>query len=109
MWRFMPKSTATMRTNLANALTFTANNLSESPNEEDRRTAMQRYEDAIAEYEKALEIDPNQPAVHRNLGILLARLGRNSEAILHLRKVLELVPNEPMAREALDTLEAQSR
>ena len=103
------KSTATMRTNLANALTFTANNLSESPNEEDRRTAMQRYEDAINQYEKALEIDPNQPAVHRNLGILLARLGRNSEAILHLRKVLELVPNEPMARETLDTLEAQSR
>ena len=103
------KSTATMRTNLANALTFTANNLSESSNEEDRRTAMQRYEDAINQYEKALEIDPNQPAVHRNLGILLARLGRNSEAIVHLRKVLELVPNEPMARETLDALEAQSR
>ena len=103
------KSTATMRTNLANALTFTANNLSESPNEVDRKTAMERYQDAISQYEKALEIDPNQPAVHRNLGILLARLGRNSEAIVHLRKVLELVPNEPMARETLDALEAQSR
>ncbi len=103
------KSTATMRTNLANALTFTANNLSESSNEEDRRIAMQRYENAINEYEKALKIEPNQPAVHRNLGILLARLGRNTEAIAHLRKVLQLVPNEPMARETLDVLEAQSR
>jgi Flp pilus assembly protein TadD len=103
------KSTATMRTNLANALTFTANNLSESSNEEDRKTAMERYQDAISQYEKALEIDPKQPAVHRNLGILLARLGRNTEAIAHLRTVLQLVPNEPIARETLDALEAQSR
>jgi Flp pilus assembly protein TadD len=103
------KSTATMRTNLANALTFTANNLSDSPNEEDRKTAMARYQDAISQYEKALEIDPNQLAVHRNLGILLAKLGRNTEAIAHLRKVLQLVPNEPMARETLEALEAQSR
>ena len=55
------KSTATMRTNLANALTFTANNLSESPNEEDRRTAMQRYEDAINRIRKSAG-DRSKPA-----------------------------------------------
>ena len=99
------KPTATMRTNLANALTITGNNLSESA--ADREKAMERYQEAISEYEKALEIEPEHPAIHRNLGILLARLGRNEEAIAHLRKVLQLVPNEPMAREALDALESQ--
>jgi len=97
--------TATMRTNLANALTITGNNFSES----DSRKAMERYQEAIIEYEKALEIEPEQPAIHRNLGILLARLGRNDEAIAHLRKVLQLVPDEPLARETLDALESQRR
>ena len=46
----------------------------------------------------SLTIEPEHPAIHRNLGILLAQLGRNEEAIVHLRKVLQLVPNEPAAR-----------
>ena len=68
---------------------------------------MDRYAEAVAEYEKALEISPEHPAIHRNLGILLAMLGRKQEAIVHLRKVLQIVPNEPMARETLDSLEAE--
>jgi protein O-mannosyl-transferase len=107
---------ATMRTNLANALTLTGNNLSDQAQglsgieaEADRKRAMDRYEQAIIEYEKALEIEPQHPAIHRNLGILLTRLGRNDEAIPHLRKVLELVPNEPLARETLDALKAQGQ
>ena len=61
----------------------------------------------MEQYEKALAIEPEHPAIHRNLGILLSRLGRNEEAIPHLRKVLQLVPNEPSAREILDMIEAQ--
>ncbi|HEY2627258.1 MAG TPA: tetratricopeptide repeat protein [Candidatus Udaeobacter sp.] len=96
---------ATIRTNLANALTITANHLSESaptvPEE-----AMRRYNEAIHEYEKALELEPQQPAIHRNLGMLLAKLGRYDEAILQLRATLQIVPNEPLARETLDAIEA---
>jgi len=110
------RSTATMRTNLANALTLTANNLNDSAQllsqkgetaaaDEARKASLSRYDEAIAQYEAALEINSEQPAVHRNLGILLARLGRNSEAIEHLQKTLQLVPNEPIARETLDELE----
>ena len=101
-------SVATIRTNLANALTITANNLSagavEIPNE-----AMQRYDEAVAQYEKALELEPRQPAIHRNLGMLLARLGRYNEAKMHLRETLEIVPNEPIARETLDAIESKGR
>jgi len=105
-------ATATIRANLANALTITANNLSEESKrldnrsiaESDARAAMDRYREAVSEYEKALTIEPEQPGIHRNLGLLLARLGRTSEAVMHLRKVLQYVPNEPVAREMLDAL-----
>ena len=109
---------ATMRTNLANALTLTANNLLDSAQalseqgaaiaaEADRKVAMERYNEAISEYEKALELEPQHPAIHRNLGMLLFRLGRYDEAVAHLQTVLRLVPNEPIAREALDAIERQ--
>lgn len=68
---------------------------------------MRRYEEAIAQFEKALELEPNQPGIHRNLGIFLARLGRYDEAKAHLRATLQIVPNEPAARETLEEIEAQ--
>jgi len=99
---------AKIRANLANALAITANHLSESaptiPEE-----AVRRYDEAIRQYEEALEIDPQQPAIHRNLGMLLAQLGRYDEAIPHLRATLQMVPNEPVARETLDAIEARRR
>ncbi|PYJ96284.1 MAG: hypothetical protein DME68_08570, partial [Verrucomicrobia bacterium] len=99
---------AIIRTNLANALTITANNLSASspaiPDE-----AMRRYEEAIREYERALELEPQHPAIHRNLGMLLAQLGRYDEAEAHLRTTLQIVPNEPLAREILEKIEAKRR
>ena len=101
-------SVATIRTNLANALTITATNLSEStltvPEE-----AVRRYDEAIREYKKALELQPQQPAIHRNLGMLLAKLGRYDEAEAHLRATLQIVPNEPLARETLDAIQASRR
>jgi tetratricopeptide (TPR) repeat protein len=107
-------SVATVRANLANALTITANQMSEGAeasggSESKKEEAMRRYEEAIQEYEKALDLEPRQPAIHRNLGILLARLGRYPEAVKHLRIVLELVPDEPNARELLNALEANAR
>lgn len=99
---------AKIRANLANALAITANHLSESaptvPEE-----AMRRYDEAILQYEETLKLDPQQPAIHRNLGMLLAQLGRYDEAIPHLRATLQMVPNEPLARETLDAIEASHR
>jgi Flp pilus assembly protein TadD len=113
-------STATMRVNLANALSLTGNAFSDlaraasdqgdtAAAEADTKEANARFTEAIEQYEKALAIEPEHPAIHRNLGILLAQLGRNEEAIVHLRKVLQLVPNEPSARETLEAIEAQRR
>jgi Tfp pilus assembly protein PilF len=96
---------AKVRANLANALAITANHLSESPHTIPEE-AMRRYDEAIRQYEEALALDPQQPAIHRNLGMLLAQLGRYDEAIPHLRTTLQMVPNEPAARETLDAIEA---
>ena len=111
-------STATMRVNLANALALTGNTFSDlaraasdqgdvAAAQADTKEANTRFAEAIEQYEKALAIEPEHPAIHRNLGILLSRLGRTEEAIPHLRKVLQLVPNEPSAREILEAIEAQ--
>jgi Tfp pilus assembly protein PilF len=99
---------AKIRTNLANALTITAGRLSESAPTVPKE-AMRRYEEAIRQYEEALELDPQQPAINRNLGMLLVKLGRYDEAIPHLRATLQIVPNEPIAREMLDAIEASRR
>ena len=75
----------------------------------DAKEANARFTEAVGQYEKALAIEPEHPVIHRNLGLLLSRLGRTEEAIPHLRKVLQLVPNEPSAREILEAIEAQQR
>ena len=111
-------STATMRVNLANALTLTGNTFSElaraasdqgdmAAAQADVKESNARFTEAVEQYEKALAIEPEHPAIHRNLGILLSQMGRNEEAIAHLRKVLQLVPNEPAARETLEAIERQ--
>jgi Flp pilus assembly protein TadD len=111
-------STATILVNLANALTLTGNTFSDlaraasdqgdtAAAQADAKEANTRFTEAIEQYEKALVIEPEHPAIHRNLGILLSELGRNEEAIPHLQKVLQLVPNEPSARETLEAIEAQ--
>jgi protein O-mannosyl-transferase len=99
---------AKMRTNFANALTLTAERLTESASPVPEE-AMHRYEEAIRQYEEALEIEPQQPAIHRNLGMLLVKLGRYDEAIPHLQATLRIVPNEPTARELLDAIESGRR
>ena len=113
-------STATMRVNLANALTLTGNTFNDlaraasdqgdmAAAQADTKEANARFTEAVEQYEKALAIEPEHPAIHRNLGMLLSQMGRKEEAIVHLRKVLQLVPNEPSARETLEAIEAQPR
>src|SRR5205085_8475224 len=82
---------ATMRTNLANALTVSTSNMTQfgSPDRTTQHEAMDRYEEAITQYQKALELQPRHPAIHRNLAIVLARIAHYREAVQHLRTVLE--------------------
>jgi tetratricopeptide (TPR) repeat protein len=57
----------------------------------------ERYEDAVAMLEKALEIDPMLAEAERSLAAALEKMGRNEEAEEHLRRYLEINPNAPDA------------
>jgi Flp pilus assembly protein TadD len=51
-----------------------------------------RYEAAVPEWNKALELVPTEAGVHNNLGVALMETGKADEAIEHYRKALELNP-----------------
>ena len=62
--------------------------------------------DALAQYEKILEINPNEPAVRLTAATLYARdPATHAKARLHYDAYLRLVPNSPMARDIRDWLD----
>jgi len=56
---------------------------------------------AVAGYERALSIRPDDPKAHNNLGILLADSGRRQEAIAHYEQALRASPDYPEANNNL--------
>jgi tetratricopeptide (TPR) repeat protein len=52
-------------------------------------------DEAVEQYQKALELDPRSASAHYNLGVSLARRGEYAPAERHIRTALEL---EPMAQ-----------
>jgi tetratricopeptide (TPR) repeat protein len=65
-------------------------------------------EEAIAAYEKALEVSPDHAEAHNNLGTALAARGRMDEAIAHTRTAVELNPEKASAHANLGLLLAQT-
>ena len=55
-----------------------------------------RYEEAIEEFDKAIELDPNDPDYHYYKGIALYELHKYEEAIEEFDKAIELDPNDPV-------------
>ncbi|MGK7929086.1 MAG: tetratricopeptide repeat protein [Spirulina sp.] len=55
--------------------------------------ADRQYEEAIASYDKAVEINPNYDAAWYNRGVALYNLGRYEEAIASYDKAVEINPN----------------
>ena len=76
-----------------------------------------RYKEAAQEYEKALELSPNDADIHYNLAIVYDdHLEEHEKAILHYRRYLELSPNATdgaivteWIEEARDDLEAERK
>lgn len=58
-------------------------------------------EQAIAEYQKSIEIEPRNPIVHFDLGFLFDTQGRTSEAIRQYEEVLALDPGYAQAHFSL--------
>jgi tetratricopeptide (TPR) repeat protein len=56
-----------------------------------------RPEEALAEYDAALEIDPNNPAAYAGKAIALVASGRAREAFSPVQLALRLSPRDPFA------------
>ena len=53
-----------------------------------------QVDEAVAHFQKALEIKPDCELAHNNLGVVLAGRGRVEEAIAHFQKALEIKPDD---------------
>jgi serine/threonine-protein kinase len=63
--------------------------------------ALERHDEAMAEMQKALELDPLSLPIRANLGWLLYLERKYDEAIVELRRTLEVEPNFLLARRRL--------
>ncbi|MGD9346234.1 MAG: protein kinase [Candidatus Aminicenantes bacterium] len=62
---------------------------------------MKRPEEAMAQMERALQLDPLNELVHIHHGFILESAGRYDEAIVQMRKLLRTSPQHPMAHQLL--------
>ncbi len=60
-----------------------------------------RMPDAIAEYQRAVEIYPNYAEAHNNLGALLLQSGRTTEAVAEYQAAVHIDPDYPDAHSNL--------
>jgi tetratricopeptide (TPR) repeat protein len=54
-----------------------------------------KYEESIAEFNKALEKLPDEPAIYAGLANDYSKLGKNDEALAAYQKAISLKPNDP--------------
>ena len=64
-------------------------------------TKHRRPDEAIAEYQKAVELDPEYAHAHINLGSELTKCGRLDEAVDHFQQAVRIRPDSAEARNAL--------
>ena len=60
--------------------------------------ALGRYEEALAAFDTALELDPRDLTALNDKGLLLSRMGRDEEAMAILDKVREQARRETYTR-----------
>ena len=71
---------------------------------EDRVDEEMLFQNAIDEYQRVLEIDPNHVAAHNNLGTIYALHGERDLAMHELERSLELNADQPEVREQIEEL-----
>jgi serine/threonine protein kinase/tetratricopeptide (TPR) repeat protein len=64
-------------------------------------SALERYDDAIAMFERAQELDPLSAVHATELATTLVRAGRYDEAIREAKRLVELQPDFPMGHSSL--------
>jgi tetratricopeptide (TPR) repeat protein len=60
--------------------------------EQSRDTRIQDQQKAVDDYQKALQLTPNDPALHNNLGSVYAEMGKVAEAQAEFQKAVDINP-----------------
>ena len=63
-----------------------------------------KYDDAIADYTKAIALDPNVATAYTNRGLAYKKKGDKEQAIADFRKALEIDPSYQKAKIILKAL-----
>jgi len=71
-------------------------------------TALKRGDEARAEYQRAIALDPKMPEAYLNLGILLLDKQEYAAAVAPLRKAVELLPAQSRPRSLLAVAQERS-
>ena len=71
-------------------------------------TALKRGDDARAEYERAIALDPKMPEAYLNLGVLLLDKQEYAAAVVPLNKAVELLPAQSRPRSLLAVAQERS-
>ena len=71
----------------SHALACTTDNVMAEENLGEAVYKQGRTDEAIAHFQRALQIEPNLASAHSSLGAALLKTGRSNEALAHLRKV----------------------
>src|SRR5436853_7458930 len=61
---------------------------------------MDQIEQAIGEYQRAIELRPDLAMAHFNLGVAVEKLGRFRQSIGHFERAISLRPDYALARMA---------
>lgn len=56
-----------------------------------------KLDDAVKNYKRAIELNPNHTVAHNDLGVLLIHLGKTNEAINNFRKTINISPRNTKA------------
>ena len=73
----------------------------------DSRGQLSRLPEAIAHYTTAVQLRPNYPEAHMNLGVALYLADRKAEALAPLETAVRLAPNNTVVRGMLETIRAE--
>lgn len=65
------------------------------------------YGSSMAEFEKAVEIDPTNHYAHFGLGLCFEKLGKTLEAKKHLKLALAMEPNSELYQKTLADLDSK--
>jgi len=68
--------------------------------------AQGRFPEAIAEYQRAIELDPQVASTHNDLAIALFRVGDTRSAEVRFREAIRLDPRNPDYQNNLRALDA---